>query len=40
MQGQPQISAAHVKMNVEEVFEQWLYMIEESDDVIVVVELG
>ena len=32
VQGWLQISAASVKMNVEEVFEQWLDMKEESDE--------
>ena len=32
VQGWLQISAAGVKMNVEEVFEQWLDMKEESDE--------
>ena len=32
MQGWLQISAARVKINVEEVFEQWLDMEEESDE--------
>ena len=32
VQGGLQISAVGVKMNVEEVFEQWLDMKEESDE--------
>ena len=39
VQGWIQISAARVKMNIEEVFEQWLDMEEENDDVIVVVRV-
>ena len=32
LRGQLQISAARVKINVEQVFEQWLDMKEDSDE--------